>query len=107
MYGVSPAFFLSSFGPGFRPSDILDALPGLRSLGYDSFQPEAFRAEAAEAWTERDSREIADRARSLGLATGPFVAHWLGAGFSTAESLGRRGLPEGTDRALEIAAALG
>lgn len=107
MYGVSPAYFFSSFGPGFRPSDILDALPGLRGLGYESFQPEAFRAEAAEAWTGGDSERIAARARDLGLSVGPFVAHWLGAGFSTAESLGRRGLPEGTDRALEIAAALG
>lgn len=107
MYGVSPAYFFSSFGPGFRPSDILDALPGLRALGYEAFQPEAFQAEAAEAWTGGDSARIAARAGDLGLSVGPFVAHWLGAGFSTAESLGSRGLPKGTDRALEIAAALG
>lgn len=106
MYGVSPAFFLSSFGPGFRPWDIVRALTSLRDLGYQSFQPEAFQSVAAESWTERDSREIADRARSLGLVTGPFVAHWLGAAFSNPEDVARPGLPAGTERALGIAAAL-
>ncbi len=107
MYGVSPAYFYSSFGPGFRPADILDALPGIRDLGYGAFQPEAFRAEISSAWTGADSGRIADRARDLGLSIGPFVAHWLGSNFATPEALGRRGLPEGTARALEIAAALG
>ena len=106
MYGVSPAYFVSSFGPGFRPSDIARALPGLRDLGYEAFQPEAFRKEAAESWSPRDSREIKDRARSLGLSTGPFVAHWLGAEFVRPEYLNHSDLPTGVDRALGITSAL-
>ncbi len=107
MYGVSPAYFYSSFGPGFRPSDIESALPGLRDLGYESFQAEAFQAEIAESWTGNDSARLSAKARDLGLSVGAFVAHWLGAEFSSPEALGRPGSTPGTHRALEIAAALG
>ena len=107
MYGVSPAYFFSSFGPGFRPSDIETALPGLLDLGYESFQAEAFQAEVAESWTGRDSARLSARARDLGLSVGTFVAHWLGSEFSNPEALGRPGSLPGAPRALEIAAALG
>lgn len=107
MYGVSPAYFYSSYGPEFRPSDIEAALPGIRELGFENFQPEAFRRDAAESWTERDSASLAARARDLGLSTGPFVAHWLGAEFSTPDALGRRGLTDDAPRALAIASSLG
>ncbi len=107
MYGVSPAYFYSSYGPEFRPSDIEAALPGIRDLGFETFQPEAFRAEIAAAWTGTDSESLASRARDLGLSVGPFVAHWVGAEFSTPDALGRRGLTDDVPRALAIASALG
>lgn len=107
MYGVSPAYFFSSFGPGFRPSDMESALPGLRDLGYESFQAEAFQAEVAESWTGRDSARLSARARDLGLSVGTFVAHWLGSEFSNPEALGRPGSIPGAPRALEIAVDLG
>ena len=106
MYGVSPAYFFSSFGPAFRPSDIEAALPGLRELGYESFQAEAFEASVAESWSEGDSKRLAARAGELGLVPGPFVAHWLGAGFASDAALRTPGLPAGAPRALAIASAL-
>lgn len=107
MYGVSPAYFISTFGPGFGPGEMETALPGLRDLGYEAFQPEAFTASVGEAWTERDSERLGARASEIGLALGPFVAHWLGAQFASQEALVRPCPPRTAARVFEIAAELG
>ncbi len=106
MIGVSPAYVLSSYGPSFGPYDSLAGLPLLAELGFESFQAEVFKEELLEAWTPLSTQALKNKAESLGLCCGVFVAHFLGSDFATAEALNGKLDEEKVRKALQLGATL-
>jgi len=51
MFGVSPACVFSLYGTGFTVPDFCDALPRIKRLSFEAFQPEIYVANATgHAW---------------------------------------------------------
>ncbi len=106
MIGVSPAYFLSAYGPSFGPYDTLAGLPLLAELGYQAFQAEVFKEDMLDAWTPLSMQALRNKASSLGLSCGVFVAHFLGSRYSTIEELSREPDEDKIAKALDIAVTL-
>jgi sugar phosphate isomerase/epimerase len=107
MIGVSPAYFLSSAGPGFGPVEIGRALPFLAETGFGSFQAEVFEASALGSWTDRASEALAAEAKGLGLRCSAFVAHFLGHVVCAEGSIGLDRVEASARQALAAAQVLG
>jgi len=108
MIGVSPAYFISSFGTAFGPEHIASGLPFLAKAGYGGFQAEVFLESTLPAWTPEATTSVITTADSLGLHCTAFVAHFLGGAFSTEAALaaGPGGATGASvSKALSIAAA--
>jgi len=106
MIGVSPAYFLSRCGPGFGPAEMVSALPFLSGTGYESFQAEVFLEAALPLWTGPATRALAESAKAGDLHCCTFVAHFLGAVFTSGSTLAQ-GLPlELTKAAVSIAGTI-
>ncbi len=106
MIGVSPAYFLSAYGPSFGPYDTIAGLPLLAELGYQAFQAEVFLEDMLVAWTPLSMRALRNKASSLGLSCGVFVAHFLGSRYSTLDALLRDPDEDNIVKALDIAVTL-
>jgi hypothetical protein len=83
MFGVSPAFVASLYGPDLSVPSFCAALPHIRALGLSAFQPEIARKETLPAWMDSGAREVAQAAREAGLTPTQFVAHFMKEFFST------------------------
>jgi sugar phosphate isomerase/epimerase len=102
--GVSPAFFISRFSGTFSAQEIRSALPDIAALGFESVQLEIYRQEDLPDWTSSTIADLRGSLKELGLTTPQFVAHFLGEGFSSAETLARRDT-EALRRTADIAAS--
>jgi sugar phosphate isomerase/epimerase len=87
MFGVSPAFILSGYGHGFSLENYCEALPRIRRLGFDAFQPEIYTAAAVSEW-KQGGRRVQRIATDLGLTPTQFVAHFMLDWFASPERLG-------------------
>ncbi len=76
-YGVSPAFVFSRHTTAFTPADYCTSLPVLRDLGFQSYQPEIYFADALAAWAGGGARDVQAEAARCGLHASQFVAHFL------------------------------
>lgn len=106
MIGVSPAYFLSLYGPGFGPADIDSGLPFLARTGYKSFQAEVFLESALSLWTEASTNTLVDSVHTKGLHCNTFVAHFLGTVFTSSSSLSQGFSMDQVKAALAIAASV-
>jgi len=101
MYGVSPAYFISRFGPAFSVGDVQTCLPDLARLGFGAFQPEVYLGERMGAW-QVGARTLGRTARDEGLATTQFVAHFLLHEFANSSVLRSNRYRDSVQRVIEI-----
>ena len=87
MFGVSPAFVFSLYGTGFTVPDFCDALPRIKRLGFEAFQPEIYVANAISEWL-REAGRLQRTAADLNLVPTQFVAHFMLEWFARPERLG-------------------
>lgn len=104
MFGVSPAFVLSGYGNGFSLENYCEALPRIRRLGFDAFQPEIYTAAAVPEWL-LGGRRVQRIATDLGLAPTQFVAHFMLEWFASPEQLGPAQGLDDLKRVIEVAQA--
>jgi sugar phosphate isomerase/epimerase len=76
MIGVSPAFMVSLYGPGFSIRNFCEGLTLVRKLGFGGYQPEILVGTALPDWV-RDARSVHLAASDLGLVPTQFVAHFM------------------------------
>lgn len=86
MIGVSPAFMVSLYGPGFSIGNFCEGLHLARELGFSAYQPEILVGSALPEW-ERDAGSVHHTASDLGLVPTQFVAHFMLEEFSNPEKL--------------------
>jgi len=101
MYGVSPAYFISRFGPAFSVGDVQTCLPDLIRLGFGAFQPEVYLGERIGAW-QMGARMLGRTARDEGLVTTQFVAHFLLHEFGNSSVLRSNRYRDSVQRVIEI-----
>jgi len=105
MIGVSPAYFISSFGTAFGPAQITAGLPFLAEAGFGGFQAEVFLESTLPDWTPVATASVVAAADGLGLRCTAFVAHFLGGAFYSEAALAA-GPPEtSVSKAISIAAS--
>ncbi len=105
MIGVSPAYYISAYGSGFRTEDILASIPRVAALGFGAIQLEIFRKEELFAWTAALKAEMETRLIGEGLSATQIVGHFLLEGFTCAQALASEGWEAGLERFLDIAAS--
>jgi len=94
MIGVSPAFMLSLYGPGFSIGNFCEGLLLVRELGFSAYQPEIPVGTALPEWVQ-NARSVHRTASDLGLVPTQFVAHFMLEEFANPEKLNpRSGLDE-------------
>jgi len=76
MIGVSPAFVFSLYGTDFSVAEFCDAMPRIRHLGFDAYQPEVYAATAIPEW-RREAGRLWRTAADLDLVPTQFVAHFM------------------------------
>jgi sugar phosphate isomerase/epimerase len=104
MFGVSPAFVLSGYGCDFSLENYCEALPRIRRLGFDAFQPEIYTAAAVSEWMQGGCR--AQRiATDLGLTPTQLVAHFMLDWFASPERLGPDQGLDDLKRVIDVAQA--
>jgi len=86
MIGVSPAFIVSLYGPGFTIGNFCDGLKLVSKLGFSAYQPEILVKTALPEWTA-DALSVYRTASDLGLVSTQFVAHFMLEEFSNSEKL--------------------
>ncbi len=105
MFGVSPAFVVSLYGPKFTVSDFCRALSVMSKLGFEAFQPEIFTADALPDWQQEGAATVAKSARELNLMPTQFVAHFMHSFFASPEMLTPEKGTEQLKQAIECAKA--
>jgi len=105
MIGVSPAYFISSFGTAFGPAQIAAGLPFLAEAGFGAFQAEVFMEDVLPDWTPEATAALTSAAETLGLRCTAFVAHFLGGAFSSGASLSAGPSEPSVRKAVSIAAS--
>ena len=103
MFGVSPAFVFSLYGTGFTVPDFCDALPRIRRLGFDAFQPEIYVRGRVPEWL-REAGRLQRIATDLGLVPTQFVAHFMLEWFASPERLGPDQGLDDLKRVIEVVA---
>ncbi len=86
MIGVSPAFIVSLYGPGFSVGNFCEGLELVGKLGFSAYQPEILVKTALPEWTA-DALSVHRTASDLGLVPTQFVAHFMLEEFSNSEKL--------------------
>lgn len=86
-YGVSPAFFISSWGEDFGPEEVVKSLSLIAELGFTGYQPEVFHPDRLADWLSSAASDVSARAAGLGLTATQFVAHFLGHYFTDADAM--------------------
>lgn len=105
-FGVSPAFFLSLYGPAFLPEDVCSVLPLVRRLGFQCFQVEIYDAEKLVLWINGGADGVRAAAEQEGLKVSQLVAHFLIPSFETEEAIARPWDESRIGKLFEIAARL-
>ncbi len=86
MIGVSPAFIVSLFGPGFSVGNFCEGLKLVGELGFSAYQPEILVETALPEW-KTGAGSVHRTACDLGLVPTQFVAHFMLEHFSNPEKL--------------------
>ncbi len=89
MIGVSPAFMVSLYGPGFSIGNFCEGLRLVKEIGFSAYQPEILVGTALPEWVH-DARSVHRTASDLGLVPTQFVAHFMLEEFSNPEKLNPR-----------------
>ena len=89
MIGVSPAFLVSLYGPGYSIGNFCEGLQLVRELGFSAYQPEILVETALPEWVQ-DALNVHRAASDLGLVPTQFVAHFMQKEFSNPEKLNPR-----------------
>jgi sugar phosphate isomerase/epimerase len=76
-YGVSPAYFISSFTDRFTPDDVAGTLAEINELGYDSVELEVYHPDSLDTWEHGGLLRVVEQAERVGLSYSHFVAHFL------------------------------
>lgn len=105
MIGVSPAYFISSYGKAFGPAQIASGLPFLAEAGYGGYQAEVFMESTLPDWTPEATATVVAAADTLGLRCTAFVAHFLGGTFSAEAALSSGPSRSSVRKAISIAAS--
>ena len=87
MFGVSPAFVVSLYGPDFTVSDFCDALDKVKALGFGAYQPEIFTRAGLDEWANGGAKKVSEKAQQLELKPTQFVAHFMHAYFATPQQV--------------------
>ncbi|TVR04438.1 MAG: sugar phosphate isomerase/epimerase [Spirochaetaceae bacterium] len=103
MYGVSPAFFISSYGDRFSPGDYCAGIDRLVTLGFDSVQLEVFHPDSIDQWTTDGFARVTGHAGDRGLVVSQCVGHVLLNAFTSEQTLAS---DWGIEEAAAIATAL-
>lgn len=85
--GVSPAYFLSKFGEHFTPEQLIEELPVLNRLGFNSFQLEITHLEHLKDWDEVSLKELARACIHHGLSVSQLVVHFWIDNFSSFDAI--------------------
>ncbi|HEY5118605.1 MAG TPA: hypothetical protein VII90_04050, partial [Anaerolineales bacterium] len=101
MIGVSPAFMVSLYGPGFSIGNFCEGLQLVRKLGFSAYQPEILVETALPEWVH-DARSMHRTASDLGLVPTQFVAHFMLEEFSNSEKLNPRSGIDELNQVLDI-----
>lgn len=76
MFGVSPAYFFSSYTTTFTVEDYARGFELLAAEGFKGYQPEIFTSDRIEEW-DKGAGALAARGTDIGLSATQFVAHFL------------------------------
>ncbi len=101
MIGVSPAFILSLYGPGFTTDNFCEGLTLVSKLGFSAYQPEILVESALPEWMAGAGR-VHHTANDLGLVPTQFVAHFMLEQFSNSEKLNPLSGIDELNRVLDI-----
>jgi sugar phosphate isomerase/epimerase len=101
MIGVSPAFIVSLYGPGFTTGNFCEGLKLAGELGFSAYQPEILVETALPEW-EAGALSVHRTADDLGLAPTQFVAHFMLEQFSDPEKLNPRSGIDELNQVLDI-----
>jgi sugar phosphate isomerase/epimerase len=101
MIGVSPAFMVSLYGPGFSVGNFREGLKLVRELGFSGYQPEILVGTALPEWV-RDARRVHRAASDLDLVPTQFVAHFMLEEFSNPEKLNPKSGIDELNQVLDI-----
>jgi len=101
MIGVSPAFILSLYGPGFTTGNFCEGLKLVGELGFSAYQPEILVETALPEW-KAGAGSVHRTAGDLGLVPTQFVAHFMLEQFSNPEKLNPRSGIDELNQVLDI-----
>ena len=101
MIGVSPAFIVSLYGPGFSIGNFREGLQVVSNLGFSAYQPEILVETALPEWA-RDARSVHRTASDLGLVPTQFVARIMLEEFANAEKLTPRSGVDKLNQVIDI-----
>jgi len=101
MIGVSPAFIVSLYGPGFTIGNFCEGLSLVSKLGFSAYQPEIVVGTALPDWVH-EARSVQRTASDLGLVPTQFVAHFMLEQFSNSEKLNPLNGIDELNRVLDI-----
>ncbi len=101
MIGVSPAFILSLYGPGFTTGNFCEGLTLASQLGFSAYQPEIMVETALPEWIA-GAMSVHHTAGDLGLVPTQFVAHFMLEQFSNPEKLNPSSGIDELNRVLDI-----
>jgi len=101
MIGVSPAFIVSLYGPGFTIGNFCEGLSLVSKLGFSAYQPEIMVKTALPDWMAGAS-SVHHTAGDLNLVPTQFVAHFMLEQFSNPEKLSPSSGIDELNRVLDI-----
>ncbi len=87
MVGVSPAFYISSYGKDFNAWHVLESIDRVADLGFSAMQLEVFRSNAVNEWSPGVIRSVRERLDSRGIVPTQFVAHFALEDFTSTAGL--------------------
>ncbi len=87
MYGVSPAYLVSSFGTSFSPEDIALVLPQLHNDDFSAYQPEIYLRSDLKLWSPRAIKHLESAQKTAEITASVFIAHFAHDEFSSLDAL--------------------
>lgn len=102
--GVSPAFVVSAYGPGFGAREYLAAVPRVASLGFRSLELEQYAPGASAEWNAASCASLARLMDDEGLEPSQFVAHFCLGDFVSRAGMERAACLEEFPRVVEACA---
>ncbi|MDP3177068.1 MAG: TIM barrel protein, partial [Spirochaetaceae bacterium] len=102
--GVSPAFVVSAYGPGFGAREYLAAAPRVASLGFRALELEQYASGATAEWNASSCARLSRLMDDEGLEPSQFVAHFCLGDFGSRAALERAACLEEFPRVVDACA---